>query len=88
MKIIFDSFIILVFFENIVSYLGPVMRQSVQRTPIKDIVPVKWPLWILAERIPLVAHLERLLAAVRVRAKSSTANRVSANLPTIFLYCK
>ena len=59
------------------------MRQSVQRAAIKDIVSVERPLWILAEWIPPVAHFQRFLAAVRVRAQSSTADRVPANLPTV-----
>lgn len=59
------------------------MRQSVQGTAVKDIVPVERSLRILAEWVSPVAHLQRFLAAVRVRAQSSTADRMSANLPTI-----
>lgn len=72
--------------SSIVSYLRFVMWQPVQRSAIKDIIPVERSLRILAKWVTPVAHLQRFLATIRVRALSSTADRVPANLPNNFLY--
>lgn len=71
---------------HLASYLRFVMWQPVQRSAIKDIIPVERSLRILAKWVTPVAHLQRFLATIRVRALSSTADRVPANLPNNFLY--
>lgn len=53
------------------------MRESVQRASVKDIVSVEWSLWIF--RISFTSF-ERLLAALRIRSKTPTANCVPATL--------